>query len=361
MGKVRVAIIGVGNCASALVQGVHYYGTATADDPVPGVLAVELGDYHIGDVEFSAAFDIEPVKVGKDLGEAIFVLPNNTFRFATVPALGVPVSLGRTHDSMGDLSRREASGGPESSDVARVLRDSGTDVVVNYLPVGSEQVTKWYVEQVLGAGCALVNCAPVSIAREAYWQHRFQEAGLPLIGDDVRSQVSAMSVHRALTRLFRYQGLRLDKTSQLNMGGNADLSNLLARVRPDAEGTARSEATRLDYPFGDGDAYLGPTAYVAWLRDRRWAYVYLQGQTFGDVPFSVDLKIETWDAPSSAGYAIDAVRCAKIALDRGIGAVLAGPSALFMSLPPWEHGADEARQIVESFVRAEAPGSGTEG
>jgi len=361
VGKVRVAIIGVGNCASALVQGVHYYGTARVEDTIAGLLSVELGGYHIGEIEFSAAFDVDPAKVGQDLGEAISVHPNNTFRFATVPVLGVPVSPGRTHDSISSRpSGPTSSSGSGSSEVAHVLRETTTDVVVNFLPVGSEQATKWYVEQVLSAGCALVNCAPVSIAREAYWQHRFQEAGLPLIGDDVRSQVSVMSVHRVLTRLFRYQGLRLDRTSQLNMAGNADLSNLLERVRSDAQRPPLSEATQLDYPFAEDDAYLGPTAQVPWLQDRRWAYMYLQGRTFGDVPFSVDLKIETWDAPSSAGHAVDAARCAKIALDRRISGVLAGPSALFMTLPPWQFGDDEARQMVGAFIRAEAPGSGPE-
>ena len=346
MGKVRVAVIGVGNCASSLVQGAYYYRAAKPDQAIPGLVAAVLGDYAVADIEFSAAFDVDPAKVGRDLSEAIFLKPNNTYRFATVPTVDVQVSLGRTIDTIGEMAVGS------SSDVARILRESGTDVVVNFLPVRSDQATKWYVEQVLGARCALVNCAPVSIAREEYWQYRFREEGVPLIGDDVKSQVNAMAVHRVLTRLFRFQGLKLDRTSQLNIGGNEDLSSLFGRtgdVGSESAGMGH-QGNQLDYDFGEGNAYIGPTAQVPWLNDRRWSYIHLAGRTFGDVPFTVELKLESWESPGSGGLAIDAARCAKIAMDRGLSGILDGPSALFMTRPPHPCGDDEARGLVEAFL-----------
>jgi myo-inositol-1-phosphate synthase len=358
MSKVRVAIVGVGNCASALVQGVHYYRDSSPDDFVPGLMHVDLGGYHVGDVEFSAAFDVDADKVGYDLGEAIFRGQNNTVKFAQVPALGVTVERGMTHDGLGQyLSRviHKASGA--TSDITRILQDTGTEVVVNYLPVGSETATKWYVEQVLQAGCGFVNCIPVFIAREGYWQRRFEQRNLPIIGDDIKSQVGATIVHRVLARLFRERGVRLERTSQLNVGGNTDFMNMLERSRLESKKISKTNSvtSQLDYDLGDGNVYIGPSDYVPWLTDRKWAYIRLEGRSFGDVPLNLEMKLEVWDSPNSAGVVIDAVRCLKLALDRGIGGALEGPSAYLMKSPPLQFSDEQARNLVEEFIAAGQP------
>jgi myo-inositol-1-phosphate synthase len=367
MRKVRVAIVGVGNCASALVQGVRYYRDASPDDFVPGLMHVDLGGYHVADVEFAAAFDVDSDKVGRDLSEAIFCGQNNTIKFAQVPELGVRVERGMTHDGLGHyLSQvvRKASGA--TSDVVRILQDSGTDVVVNFLPVGSETATKWYVEQVLQAGCGLLNCIPVFIAREAYWRGRFQARNLPIIGDDIKSQVGATIVHRVLARLFRERGVRLERTSQLNVGGNTDFMNMLERTRLESKKISKTNAvtSQLDYDLGEGNVYIGPSDYVPWLTDRKWAYIRLEGRSFGDVPLNLEMKLEVWDSPNSAGVVIDAVRCIKLALDRGIGGALEGPSAYFMKSPPIQYSDEQARSVVDKFIgegppRASAASGGT--
>jgi myo-inositol-1-phosphate synthase len=357
MRKVRVAVIGVGNCASALVQGVHYYRDANPEQQVPGLMHVRLGEYHVGDIEFSAAFDIDADKVGRDLSEAIFRGQNNTVKFAEVPKLGVKVERGMTHDGLGQyLTRviRKASG--STSDIVRILQDTGTDVVVNYLPVGSETATKWYVEQVLQAGCGFVNCIPVFIAREAYWRERFEQRNLPIIGDDIKSQVGATIVHRVLSRLFQERGVRLERTSQLNVGGNTDFMNMLERSRLESKKISKTNAvtSQLDYDLGDGNVYIGPSDYVPWLTDRKWAYIRLEGRSFGDVPLNLELKLEVWDSPNSAGVVIDAVRCVKQALDQGIGGALEGPSAYLMKSPPVQYSDQEARDRTEQFIAESA-------
>jgi myo-inositol-1-phosphate synthase len=354
MGKVRVAIIGVGNCASSLIQGVHYYRNAGDGEFVPGLMHVNLGGYHISDIEFSAAFDIDRNKVGKDLSEAIFVPPNNTFRFADVPPLGVRVERGMTHDGLGRYLRQVITKAPgETADVVRILRESGTDVVVNFLPVGSEMATKWYVEQILDAGCAFVNCIPVFIAREPYWQRRFERRDLPLIGDDIKSQVGATILHRVLTRLFQDRGVRLERTYQLNFGGNMDFYNMLERERLESKKISKTRAvtSMLDYELSEEDVHVGPSDYVPWLTDRKWCHIRMEGRTFGDLPLNVELKLEVWDSPNSAGVVIDAVRCAKLALDRGLKGALIGPSAYFMKSPPVQYPDDQARDMVEEFLR----------
>ncbi len=353
MGKVRVALVGVGNCASSLVQGVRFYHSAAEDEFVPGLMHVNLGGYHVRDIEFTAAFDVDAEKVGKDLSQAIFAGPNNTCRFADVPHLGVPVSRGMTHDGLGKyLSLRiKKSPGP-TSDIVKILKDTKTDVVVSFLPVGSEMATKWYVEQVLDAGCAFVNAIPVFIAREPYWQQRFQQRGLPVIGDDIKSQVGATIVHRVLTRLFRDRGVRLDRTYQLNFGGNMDFFNMLERERLESKKVSKTNAvtSQLEYDLGSENVHVGPSDYVPWLTDRKWCHIRMEGTTFGDVPLNVELKLEVWDSPNSAGVIIDAIRCAKLALDRGISGALEAPSAYFMKSPPVQLTDDEAREQVEAFI-----------
>ena len=354
MSKVRVAIIGIGNCASSLIQGVHYYRNARKDEFVPGLMHVNLGGYHVNDIEFSAAFDIDQNKVGKDLAEAIFIPPNNTRRFAKVPSLGVKVERGMTHDGLGYYLRKVITKAPgETSDVISILRDTGTKVVVNFLPVGSEMAAKWYVEQILDAGCALVNCIPVFIARESYWQHRFEKRGLPLIGDDIKSQVGATIVHRVLTRLLRDRGVKLEHTYQLNFGGNMDFYNMLERERLESKKISKTRAvtSMLDYDLGEENVHVGPSDYVPWLTDRKWCYIRMEGRTFGDLPLNLELKLEVWDSPNSAGVVIDAVRCAQVALDRGLKGALAGPSAYFMKSPPVQYPDDRARDMVEEFLR----------
>jgi myo-inositol-1-phosphate synthase len=353
MPKVRVAIIGAGNCASSFVQGVHYYRNARADEIVPGLMHVSLGGYHIRDIEFSAAFDIDARKVGKDLSEAVFTYPNNTYKFTDVPRLGVKVERGMTHDGLGHyLSQVITKADGPTADIVDILRRTKTDVVVNYLPVGSEEATKWYVEQVLRVPCALVNCIPVFIAREGYWQRRFQKAQVPVIGDDIKSQVGATIVHRVLTRLFRDRGVRLERTSQLNVGGNTDFLNMLERSRLESKKISKTNAvtSQLDYEIGPKNVHIGPSDYVEWLDDRKWAYIRMEGRTFGDVPLNVELKLEVWDSPNSAGVVIDAVRCAKLAMDNGVSGALIGPSAYFKKSPPRQFTDEEARRLTEEFI-----------
>jgi myo-inositol-1-phosphate synthase len=356
VGSVRVAIIGVGNCASALVQGVHYYRHASSHDFIPGLMHPRLGPYHVGDIEFSAAFDIDELKVGRDLAVAIVQPPNNTARFAEVPPLGVPVQRGMTHDGLGLYLAQMIKKAPGSTaDIAGILRDTGTHVVVNFLPVGSEMATKWYVEQVLDAGCAFVNCIPVFIAREAYWRRRFEERGLPVVGDDVKSQVGATIVHRMLTRLFMDRGVRLERTSQLNVGGNTDFYNMLERERLASKKISKTDAVRsqLGHELPADAIHIGPSDYVPWLADRKWAHIRLEGRGFGDQPITVELKLEVWDSPNSAGVVIDATRACKLALDRGLKGALLAPSAYLMKAPPEQWADDVARQRLERFITGE--------
>ncbi|MEO7021715.1 MAG: inositol-3-phosphate synthase [Ktedonobacteraceae bacterium] len=354
--KVRVAIIGVGNCASSLLQGVQYYREAKADEFVPGLMHTNLGGYHISDIEFTAGFDINVTKVGKDLSEAIFAAPNNTYKFSDVPFLNAPVYRGMTHDGLGKyLSQVITKSERQTDDIVNILRDTKTDVVINYLPVGAENATKWYVEQILQAGVGFVNCIPVFIAREQYWQDRFIEANLPMIGDDIKSQVGATIVHRVLARLFRERGVRLERTMQLNVGGNTDFYNMLERERLESKKISKTNAvtSQLDYDIGAENVHIGPSDYVEWLSDRKWAYIRLEGRTFGDVPLNVELKLEVWDSPNSAGVVIDAVRLVKLAMDRGISGSLEGPSSYLMKSPPVQHHDDEARELTEAFIRGE--------
>jgi len=354
--KVRVAIIGVGNCASSLVQGVEYYKNAAKNQEVPGLMHVTLGGYHIRDIEFSAAFDVVATKVGKDLSEAIWAYPNNTIKFADVPRLNVPVQRGMTHDGLGKYLRQVVEKAPGATvDIVKILKDTQTDVVVNYLPVGSEMATKWYVEQVLEAGVAFVNCIPVFIASQEYWAQRFTEHGLPIIGDDIKSQVGATITHRALTSLFVDRGVHLDRTYQLNFGGNMDFYNMLERERLESKKISKTGAvtSMLPYELEQGDIHVGPSDYVPWLTDRKWAHIRMEGRAFGDVPLSVEVKLEVWDSPNSAGVVIDAVRCAKLALDRGLAGPLVGPSAYLMKTPPKQFTDDVARKMTEEFIAGE--------
>jgi len=356
-GKVRVAIVGVGNCSSSLVQGVQYYREASPDEAVPGLMHVNLGGYHISDIEFTAAFDVDADKVGRDLGEAIFRGQNNTVKFADVPKLGVPVHRGMTHDGIGKYLGKVITKAPgETDDVVGILKETNTDVVVSYLPVGSEEATKWYVEQVLSAGCAFVNCVPVFIAREPYWQRRFEERGLPIIGDDIKSQVGATIVHRRLARLFMDRGVRLERTHQLNVGGNTDFMNMLERERLESKKISKTNAvtSQLDYDIGERNVHIGPSDYVEWLDDRKWAYIRMEGRSFGDVPLNIELKLEVVDSPNSAGIVIDAVRCARLGLDNGLAGALEWPSAYFMKSPPVQHPDDRCRDEVEEFIRTHA-------
>jgi len=364
-GKIRVAIVGVGNCASSLVQGRYYYEEAKPGDAIPGIMHVELGGYHIRDLEFVAAFDIDRNKVGKDLGEAIYSKPNNTYVFKQVGTLGVPVERGMTHDGLGKYLGRiiEKAPGP-TADIAGILREREVDVLVSYLPVGSEEATKWYVEQALRAGVAVINCIPVFIGREPYWQRRFVEAGVPIVGDDIKSQVGATITHRVLTRLFMDRGVRLDRTYQLNFGGNTDFLNMLERERLESKKISKTNAvtSMLDYQVSEDDVHVGPSDYVPWLEDRKWCYIRMEGTTFGDVPLNAELKLEVWDSPNSAGVVIDAIRCARLGLDRGLAGTLAAPSAYFMKSPPVQYHDDVAREMVEDFIagRDSAVLTGTE-
>ncbi len=356
--KVRVAIIGVGNCASSFVQGVHYYKDADPDGPVPGLMHVDLGGYHVRDIEFSAAFDIDAEKVGKDLSEAIFAGENNTLNFAgEIPHMGIEVQRGMTHDGLGKyLSQRITKASGSTVDIAQVLKDTRTDVVVSYLPVGSEQATKWYVEQIIEARCGFVNCIPVFIASEDYWNNRFLKAGLPIIGDDIKSQVGATIVHRALARLFHDRGVKLMRTSQLNVGGNMDFYNMLERERLESKKTSKTQAVTsiMGHTLPANDVYIGPSDYVPWLTDRKWAHIRLEGQAFGDVPLQAELKLEVWDSPNSAGIVTDAVRCCKLALNQGVAGQLDGPSSYFMKSPYTQRPDDEAREATEAFIEHHA-------
>ena len=351
--KVRVAIIGVGNCANSLLQGVEYYKDAKPEDSVPGLMHVDLGGYHISDIEFTAAFDVVKGKVGVDLADAMWAHPNDTIKFADVPKTGVKVSRGMTHDGIGKYLSQVVEKAPGSTDdVVGILKETGTDVVVNYLPVGSEAATKWYAEQILEAGVAMVNCMPVFIARESYWQKRFEEAGCPIIGDDIKSQVGATITHRVLTTLFGDRGVHLDKTMQLNVGGNSDFLNMLERERLESKKISKTNAvtSMLDYDIGDTNVHVGPSDYVPWLTDRKWAYIRMEGSSFGDVPLNVELKLEVWDSPNSAGIVIDAVRLAKLALNNGITGALEAPSAYLMKSPPKQIRDDEAHEDIERFI-----------
>ncbi|HTK32417.1 MAG TPA: inositol-3-phosphate synthase [Candidatus Saccharimonadaceae bacterium] len=354
MGKVRVAIIGVGNCASSFVQGLHYYRSARETDRVPGLMHVNLGGYHIRDVEISAAIDIDRNKVGKDVSEAIVTWPNNTMVFAKVPKLGVTVQRGMTHDGLGKYLSKIIHKAPGSTvDIVKLLKETKTDVVVNYLPVGSEEATKWYVEQVLEAGCAFVNCIPVFIAREKYWQQRFEKRGLPVIGDDIKSQVGATITHRVLTSLFNDRGVRIDRTYQLNFGGNTDFMNMLERERLESKKISKTSAVTslIPYPMDEENVHVGPSDYVPWLKDRKWCHIRMEGTTFGDVPLNLEMKLEVWDSPNSAGIVIDAVRCAKLGLDHGLKGALIGPSSYFKKSPPHQFPDDICKQLTESFIR----------
>jgi myo-inositol-1-phosphate synthase len=352
--KVRVAIIGVGNCANSLLQGVEYYKDASPDEFVPGLMHVDLGGYHVRDVEFTAAFDVSKAKVGKDLADAIWAKPNDTIKFANVPKTGITVSRGMTHDGLGKYMSEVVEKAPgDTDDVVSILKETGTDVVVNYLPVGSEEATKWYTEQILNAGCAMVNCMPVFIAKGGYFGRQFEERGLPIIGDDIKSQVGATIAHRVLTTLFRERGVKLDRTMQLNVGGNSDFRNMLERERLESKKISKTTAvtSMLDYDMGEDNVHVGPSDYVPWLTDRKWAYIRMEASSFGDVPLNIELKLEVWDSPNSAGIVIDAVRLAKLALDNGVSGALEGPSAYLMKSPPKQLPDDEAHSAVERFIK----------
>ena len=359
-GRVRVAIVGVGNCASSLVQGVEYYRDADDEAFVPGLMHVNLGGYHIRDIEFVAAIDIDKEKVGRDLSEAIFSGQNNTIKFSDVPKLGVKVARGMTHDGLGKYLSEiiEKAPGP-TDDIVAILKESKADVLVSYLPVGSEEATKWYVEQALQAGVAFVNCIPVFIAGQEYWRGRFEKAGLPIIGDDIKSQVGATIVHRALSHLFRQRGVLIERTSQLNVGGNTDFLNMLERSRLESKKISKTQAvtSTLDYTMDPDNVHIGPSDHVPWLTDRKWAYIRVEGRSFGDVPLNVECKVEVWDSPNSAGIVIDAVRLAKLALDHGISGALEYPSAYLMKSPPVQHVDEEARTGVEAYIAANARAS----
>ncbi len=351
--KVRVAIIGAGNCASSFIQGIQYYKDTPETGRVPGLMHVNLGGYHVNDIEFSAAFDVVDTKVGKDLSEAIFSYPNNTFKFTDVPNLGVPVARGMTHDGLGKYLSQILKKAPgPTANIVQILKDTKTDVVVNYLPVGSEMATKWYVEQVLEAGCALVNCIPVFIASSEYWGERFRARGLPIIGDDIKSQVGATILHRVLTSLFVDRGVRLDRTYQLNFGGNTDFMNMLERERLESKKISKTGAvtSMLPYDIGKDNIHVGPSDYVPWLTDRKWCYIRMEGTTFGDVPLNLEAKLEVWDSPNSAGVVIDAVRCAKLGLDRGLSGPLVAPSSYFMKTPVKQFKDEIAREMTEAYI-----------
>ncbi|GBE54133.1 MAG TPA: inositol-3-phosphate synthase [Euryarchaeota archaeon] len=353
MSKVRVAIIGAGNCASSLVQGVEFYKDAREDEFIPGIMHANIGGYHIGDIEFIAAFDVNKNKVGKDLSEAIFTKPNNTIKFSDVSEMGVEVQKGELFDGIGKYLSEVIDVSLEKPvNIAEVLEESRADVVINYLPVGSEKAARFYAEEAMKAGCAFVNCIPVFIAKNEKWRKKFEDANVPIIGDDIKSQVGATITHRVLTRLFRDRGVKLRRTSQLNVGGNTDFYNMLERERLESKKISKTTAvtSMLDYNMGDDNVHIGPSDYVAWLTDRKWAYIRLEGEGFGGVPLNIEFKLEVWDSPNSAGVVIDAVRCARLAMDRGVSGALAAPSAYFMKSPPWQYNDDIARQMVEDFI-----------
>ena len=353
MGKINVAVIGVGNCASALIQGIQKYREIPENAPVPGLMHPRIGGYEIGDIDIVAAFDIDTNKVGKDLSKAILCQPNNTIQFAEVPFTGVTVERGMTHDGIGKYVSEIVKKAPGSTvDVEQILKDRKVDVVVSYLPVGSEEATKWYVEQILSAGCGFVNCVPVFIAREKYWQHRFELRELPVIGDDIKSQLGATITHRVLTRLMQDRGVTLDRTYQLNFGGNTDFLNMLERERLTSKKISKTNAvtSQIDYDIGAENVHIGPSDHVPWLDDRKWCYIRMEGHTFGGAPVNLELKLEVWDSPNSAGVVVDAIRCCKLALDRGESGSIKGPSAYFMKSPPKQYSDEVARQMVEKFI-----------
>jgi myo-inositol-1-phosphate synthase len=355
--EVRVAIVGVGNCASSFIQGVEYYKDADPGEFVPGLMHVDLGGYHVRDVTFSAAFDIDADKVGKDLSEAVWRGQNNTMKFCGVPSAGVQVHRGMTHDGLGRYLKEKIRKAPgETADIVRILRETETDMVVSYLPVGAEDATKWYVEQALAAGCGFVNCIPVFIAREPYWQKRFKQAGLPIIGDDIKSQVGATIVHRMLARLFQERGVRLERTSQLNVGGNMDFYNMLERERLESKKVSKTNAvtSMLDHELPPDDVYIGPSDYVPWLTDRKWAHIRIEGESFGGAPLNMEVKLEVWDSPNSAGVVIDAVRLCKLALNHGLGGALDGPSSYLMKSPPRQVPDPIAHDLTEDFITKHA-------
>lgn len=353
MSKVRCTIIGVGNCASSLVQGVHYYRNARVNGRIPGLMHVKLGEYHVGDIEFVAAIDVDRNKVGKDLAKAIYTSPNNTYKFCNVPRTGVKVARGMVHDGLGEYLSKIIKPAPgPTADIVKILKETRTDIVINFLPVGSEEATKWYVEQILEARCGFVNCIPVFIASEKYWEGRFKEKGIPIVGDDVKSQVGATILHRVLTNLFIKRGVKLERTSQLNVGGNTDFLNMLERSRLESKKISKTRAvtSMLPYSIKSDDVYIGPSDYIAWLKDRKWAHIRLEGRTFGDVPLTIELKLEVWDSPNSAGVVIDAVRYCKMAMDHGISGTLRGPSSFLMKSPPVQYPDNEAGRKVDRFV-----------
>ena len=353
MGKIKVAIIGVGNCASSLVQGINKYVEIPTDEEIPGVMHNTIGDYRIEDIEVVAAFDIDENKVGKDLSEAIFTAPNNTLKFADVPQTGVTVERGMTHDGVGKYVSHLVKKSPHSTaDISGILKEREVDVVINYLPVGSEMATKWYVEQVLDARCGLINCIPVFIAKEDFWRNRFEERGLPIVGDDIKSQVGATILHRVLTRLFEDRGATIDDTYQLNFGGNTDFLNMLERERLVSKKISKTGAvtSQMDFDLDPEHVHVGPSDHVPWLKDRKWCYIRMEGKLFGGAPVNLEAKLEVWDSPNSAGVVVDAIRCAKLALDRGEGGAIYGPSAYFMKSPPVQYTDDVARGMVEDFI-----------
>ena len=354
--KVRVAIVGVGNCAAALIQGLQYYKDAAVDEEIPGLMHATVGGYHVSDIEISAAFDVVASKVGKDLSEAIWAEPNNTIKFADVPHLGIPVHRGMTYDGLGKylLQKVEKAEGP-TDDMISILKETKTDVIVNFMPVGSEMATKWYVEQALDAGCAFVNGIPVFIATSEYWAKRFEDAGLPIIGDDIKSQVGATITHRVLTNIFKDRGVHIDHTYQLNFGGNMDFYNMLERDRLESKKISKTQAvtSQLPYDIGEENIHVGPSDYVPWLTDRKWCHIRMEGRAFGNVPLNLEMKLEVWDSPNSAGVMIDAVRCAKIAMDRGMAGPLVAPSSYFMKSPPEQFTDNAARRKVEEFILGE--------
>jgi len=356
MGSVRVAIVGAGNCAASLVQGVHYYRDADPSGSVPGLMHVKFGDYHVGDVEFVAAFDVDAKKVGFDLSDALSASENNTIKFCDIPPLGVTVQRGHTYDGLGKYYRETIDeSDAEPVDVVQVLKDTKTDVLVAYLPVGSEQADKFYAQCAIDAGVAFVNALPVFIASDPVWAKKFEDAGLPIIGDDIKSQVGATITHRVMAKLFEDRGVVLDRTYQLNVGGNMDFKNMLERERLESKKISKTQAvtSNLGHDLGAKNVHIGPSDYVQWLDDRKWAYVRLEGRAFGDVPLNLEYKLEVWDSPNSAGIIIDAVRAAKIALDRGIGGPILSAATYFMKSPPVQHEDTEGRALVEAFIRGE--------
>ncbi len=364
MGKVRVAVVGVGNCASSLVQGVHYYRDADPSERVPGLMHVELAGYHVRDLEFVAAFDVDAKKVGRDLAEAIVAPPNNTIQFAEVPPVGIEVQRGPTLDGFGEYYREMCDeSDAEPVDVTAALREARADVLVSYLPVGSEQAAQFYAQAALDAGVGFVNCLPVFIASDPEWAQRFTEAGVPIVGDDVKSQVGATITHRILTRLFEDRGVTIDRTYQLNFGGNMDFMNMLERSRLSSKKVSKTQSvtSQMGNGIGRDNIHIGPSDHVPWLDDRKWAYIRMEGRNFGDVPLNMELKLEVWDSPNSAGVVIDAIRCAKAALDRGISGPLLGPSSYFMKSPPAQFADDVCRQMVEDFIADGARATGSDG